>query len=157
MLAERILVPTDFSRSSKSALQFAVAMANGREASILLVHVVEPSVPTYDEVAGVLEPEALWTNVEMLDSVRNRDVDIDAVILHGSPAEEILRCAREHQIDLIVMGTRGRSDIASRLIGGTATAVLRAATCPVMTVRDVSGDETDTLTSDSINTKGLAE
>ena len=58
MTFEAILVPTDFSRGSKMALSLAVALASSsKETSIVLLHVVEASVPACDEELGVLEPE----------------------------------------------------------------------------------------------------
>ena len=58
MVAKRILVPIDFSSCSESALKLAVSLASGKpDVSLVVVHVVEPVVPTYDEELGVLEPE----------------------------------------------------------------------------------------------------
>jgi universal stress protein A len=53
----------------------------------------------------------------------------------GSPAEEIVRCAREFGCDLLVMGTHGRSGIGHLALGSVAEAVIRAAPCPVLVVR----------------------
>lgn len=139
MNAKRILVPIDFSPCSKSALSFAVALANGsKDTSVKVVHVIEATVPTYDEELGVLEPEALRTEMEMLASVRGHDVSIDAEVIHGDPRSKITEFAEEHDIDLIVMGTHGRSGIVQLIVGSTAESVMRHANCPVITVRDNS-------------------
>lgn len=136
MFAKRILVPTDFSECSKTALQLAVAFANGeKETSVAVLHVVEPAVPSYDDDLGVLEPEALRTEFEALAASRGRELQIDAEIAYGEPAREILAYADKHKIDLIVMGTHGSGGIVDFLVGDTAEKVMRKATCPVLTVR----------------------
>ena len=139
MSATRVLVPTDFSSCSRAALNFAVALAKSKQpASIILLHVVEPLVPSCDDDLGVLEPEALRTESELLAASRGQDVQIDAHIVYGVPAKKILSYVREHGIDLIVMGTHGKGGILDFLIGDTAEIVMRKATCPVLTVRDDS-------------------
>ena len=136
MVTKHILVPTDFSVSSKSALSLAVSLANGDPAtSITLLHVVEPSVPAYDSELGVLEPEALKTELEALDAGRSLVTPIEAEISYGEPAAGILEFANQHAVDLIVMGTRGRNTIADLLVGNTAEKVMRNAKCPVLSVR----------------------
>ena len=137
MFAKRILVPTDFSECSRTAIQVAVALANSDpEAMLTVLHVVEPSVPSYDEDLGVLEPEALQTELEALSASRDHSVRIEAEICYGEPSAEILRYAGEHAIDLIVMGMHGKSGLLDFLVGDTAEKVLRKASCPVLTVRD---------------------
>lgn len=139
MIAKRILVPTDFSDCSKSALQLAVALANGeKETSVFVLHVVEPAVPSYDDELGVLEPEALKTEIEALAASRDHDVQIDAEICYGEPDDEILNFAKKESIDLIVMGTHGRTGLLEYLVGNTAENVMRKAICPVLMVRDDS-------------------
>lgn len=139
MFAKRILVPTDFSVCSKTALHLAVALANGEEeTTVVVLHVVEPAVPSYDDELGVLEPEALRTEFEVLAASRDHNVQIDAEICYGEPAEEILTYAEKHNIDLIVMGTHGSGDLIDFLVGDTAKKVMRKAKCPVLTVRDDS-------------------
>lgn len=139
MNVKRILVPTDLSSNSQTALALAVALASGNDdTSILLIHVVEPSVPSYDEELGVLEPEALRTEMEMLAAARGHDVSIDAEVVHGDPKSVIAAYAEEHGCDLIVMGTHGRRGLAHLIVGSTAESVMRHASCPVVTVRDNS-------------------
>jgi nucleotide-binding universal stress UspA family protein len=57
-------------------------------------------------------------------------------ILHGSPWDQIVEFARDKQVDLIVMGTHGRTGIGHALIGSVAERVLRRAPCPVMVIRE---------------------
>lgn len=144
MNAKRILVPTDFSPSSKTALTLAVALASSsKQAAIVLLHVVEASVPTYDEELGVLEPGALRTQMQMLAASRDHDVTMDAQVVHGDPKTRIVEFANANNIDLIVMGTHGRNGLVQLIVGSTAESVMRTANCPVMTVRDESMIQTD--------------
>jgi nucleotide-binding universal stress UspA family protein len=74
-----------------------------------------------------------------LDEIALKDlkdrVPVDVKVAVGKPAEEILRVAREEAVDLIVMGTHGRTGLHHLLLGSTAETVLRTAPCPVFTVR----------------------
>ena len=139
MQAKRILVPTDFSRTSESALSLAIDLADGHgDTSIDLIHVVEATIPGYDEELGVLEPEALRTEMEMLAAARGHDVKIDAQVIHGDASKKIIDFAEEHGNDLIIMGTHGRKGFVQMIMGSTAESVMRNANCPVVTVRDDS-------------------
>jgi nucleotide-binding universal stress UspA family protein len=77
-------------------------------------------------------------HTELHDFAEKNQTDItaeQAVVAVGRPAEEILRVAREEEIDLIVMGTHGRTGVRHLLLGSVAEAVTRHAPCPVFTVR----------------------
>ena len=144
MEAKRILVPTDFSACSESALKLAVSLANGKpDTSVVVLHVVEPIVPTYDEELGVLEPEALRTKVATVAASRHHDVHISSEIRHGEPADTILEFAGQHGNDLIIMGTHGSGGVFRTLVGSTAEKVMRRALCPVLTIRNDSARATD--------------
>lgn len=140
MHANRVLVPTDFSENSRAALMLAIDLINGKRGkSLILLHVVEASVPPCDEEEGVLDPEALKTRIEMVAASRDHDVDIESLVVHGNPDRKIVEVADERNIDLIVMGTHGRTGLAHLVVGSTAEAVLRHANCPVLTIRDPHG------------------
>lgn len=135
----RILVPTDFSASSETAFSLAIALASANKpAEIVLLHVIEPSVPGYDEELGVLEPEALQTKMQLLGAGRVSEVEMQTKLVHGDPSSAIVQTARELKSDVILMGSHGRSAMVQFLMGSTAKAVLRRAGCPVLTVRDNS-------------------
>ena len=140
MFAKQILVPTDFSVCSKTALQLAIALANDRkDTTVVVLHVVEPAIPSFDDELGVLEPEALRTEFEALAASRDHDVQIDAQIVYGEPTREILNYADVHDVELIVMGTHGAAGLVDFLVGATAEKVMQKAVCPVLTVRADSG------------------
>ncbi len=137
---KRILVPTDLSEPSERARSYACELAKRFDADIHLLHVVAPiAVPGYvgpipeewvhPEEGARRELEA-W-NDPAFDHVRH----IERTVTVGTPFVDIVRYARDQQIDLIVMGTHGRSGLAHTLLGSVAEKVVRKAPCPVLTVR----------------------
>ena len=141
---KRILVPTDFSEASEAAVKYARAFAEAFNASLEVLHVMEdpfiyaPTSEGYVPPPGLLE-EMERTSRERLNAVLPEDVQrklrAEVVLKKGSPFVEIVRYAREHEVDLIVMGTHGRGPIAHMLLGSVAEKVVRKAPCPVLTVR----------------------
>ncbi|HET9361292.1 MAG TPA: universal stress protein [Vicinamibacterales bacterium] len=145
----RILVPTDFSPASEAALAAAMELADRFGASIHLLHVLEDPYSTSayaTEVYGFLPPglrETWQENAEKrLDALLPRERGTrsagSCAVVFGSPARAIVDHAHGAGIDLIVMGTHGRSGVAHLLLGSVAERVVRTATCPVMTVRGVT-------------------
>jgi nucleotide-binding universal stress UspA family protein len=139
------LFPTDFSESCGEAMAYACELVNQFDAELHLLHVL------HDLAATVPEPElaiAMWGDYqrEMRESaeralkglrcsgLREEKIAQRSVRL-GSPANEIVEYAKDNDIDLIVIGTRGRSGLAHVLLGSVAERVVRHAPCPVLTVR----------------------
>jgi nucleotide-binding universal stress UspA family protein len=131
----RILVPTDFSRSSDAALAHARGFASRTGASLHLLHVADNTfLRTVHADPRNYEAAALWQLQEQFP-----DGDAGAILVverSEAPADEIARYARIHNIDLIVMGTHGRNCMANLLLGSVAEKVVRTAPCPVLTVND---------------------
>jgi nucleotide-binding universal stress UspA family protein len=137
-----VLVPTDFSETSQVAVNYGVALARVFNAKLHLLHVIhegfgsEMAAPTLS--LGLLDDvqnnarERLGT---ILTEQEQKALQSDSVLRKGAPDVEILRYAKEREIDLIVMGTHGHSGIAHMLMGGVAEKVVRKAPCPVLTVR----------------------
>ncbi len=134
-----ILVPTDFSPSSDSALRLATSLARDGGARLLIVHVAEPR-PAYT-VAGIYASlpsgNEFEAENEQLRHVAPRDPEIkfERRFLVGSPADEIVKCAAAEGADMIVMGTHGRTGVVRLLLGSVAEAILRHAQCPVLTIK----------------------
>jgi nucleotide-binding universal stress UspA family protein len=138
----RILCPTDFSASSRRALDHAAALGRWYEAEVTVLHVARVVIPTVAALAYVpapawLSPEArerLGADLRLLAKpVREDGVRVRVELAEGNPATEIL--ARAHEFDLVVMATHGRRGGLERWVGGSVTeAVLRKAPCPVLTV-----------------------
>ena len=141
---KKILVATDFSEPSESALKYARAFAEQFGASIHVMHVMEDPFLYAPTSEGYLVPPHMLE--EMESSARSRlnsvlppadreKFSAQLILKHGSPFVEIVRYARDADIDLIVMGTHGRGPIAHMLMGSVAEKVVRKAPCPVLTVR----------------------
>jgi nucleotide-binding universal stress UspA family protein len=137
---ERILLPTDFSDCSARARSYACELAKRFQAEIHLLHVVAPVVvPAYvgympEELAqpeeGAKRELEEWDDPALADATK-----VVRAVASGTPFVEIVRYAREHELDLIVMGTHGRSGLTHALMGSVAEKVVRKAPCPVLTVR----------------------
>jgi nucleotide-binding universal stress UspA family protein len=142
----RILVPTDFSPPSDAALAVAKALAAQFGASIHLIHVLEDPYSTAAyavEVYGYL-PSGLkntWQDQAqarldgLLAPAERARFYATTTVLFGSAAESIVEYARDHAMNLIVMGTHGREGVAHLLLGSVTERVVRTAECPVLTVR----------------------
>ena len=144
---ERILVPIDFSDCSLDALAYAVAVAQQAQASLMLLHVLEPVSYGLDFTLGRSKAHHLevstWTKKleELATSHQHPSMPVEYRLLGGLPADSILDSARTLSCDLIVMGTHGRRGFSHALYGSVAENVLRNARCPVLTVRRFSTEK----------------
>ncbi|MEQ8634752.1 universal stress protein [Gimesia maris] len=139
---KKILIPTDFSETSQAATQYAVELAKKFGAQLHLLHVIEDPVvymPMFESYA--LPPKEDFENFAKtrLDNwILDEDkagLEISTHWVHGNPFVDILKYAKREEIDLIVVGTHGRSFTAHLLLGSVAEKVVRKASCPVLTVR----------------------
>jgi nucleotide-binding universal stress UspA family protein len=140
----RILLPTDFSTHSATATQYACELATKFEAELHLLHTLETHLsPTPEFVLGfdflqyIQESKAAATKAltRILDPQWSAGRKVVQAVVEGSPRVEIIRYARQQEIDLIVLATHGRTGLAHLLIGSVAESVVRTAPCPVLTVR----------------------
>ncbi len=145
MKIKKILFPTDFTEGSKNALPYAVDMAKTYGAKLYLMHVIYDiatasglHVPhaSVDQMYSELQ-ETAKKELERF-GLRDREglKDVEFSINRGVPYEEILKFAKDNNIDLIVIGTHGRKGLDRVLFGSTAERVVRNSSCPVMTVRE---------------------
>lgn len=139
---KRILVPTDFSDSGKTALRYAVAMADQFGAAVDLMHVIEPPPPgallsrlPVEELKQKMTENAEQQMEELHSEWGDYAFPVTRLIIHGYPFVEIIRQAKESDADLIIMGTHGRGAIGHMLIGSVAEKVVKKAPCPVLTVK----------------------
>lgn len=138
-----ILIPTDFSDYSESALKVGIAIAKRQNAEIILLHVVDrfyylqptevflPDVRLIPDLKLTIE-EKLKEQAENIQ--KDTGIKTTSIILVGSPSEFICQFAFEEKINLIVMGTHGTSGLRKFFIGSEAFRVVKNATCPVLTI-----------------------
>jgi universal stress protein A len=140
----RILVPLDFSTSSRRALDYAAGVAQKFNASLHLVHVCEvPSMITasmdayaiaYTDWSQRLGEEAERELVKITTSLKGLTVTTE--VLFGGAPMAIVEAAAANNADLIVMGTHGHGAVMHLMMGNVAERVVRTAPCPVLTVRE---------------------
>jgi len=153
MKLTRILAPTDFSMYSGFALEWAAYLAQCMQAELVLLHVIrEEEGRIVEEVIGegavVQIPKGIRQNVvedrqkklrDQYDMVVPRDIKaslkVEQMTRIGVPFLEIVKVAKEKDVDLIVMGTHGRTGLAHVLIGSVAEKVVHHAHCGVLTIK----------------------
>jgi nucleotide-binding universal stress UspA family protein len=140
-----IIVPIDFSETSREALRMACALAPAAQREIHLLHVIPDPlrVPGLESAAGIeyyAEVERTWKEraQQQLQSVAADEGlpadQVITVVLMGHPARLIVEYAEEQRADLIVIGTQGEGAVTRFLLGSVAERVVRHAIVPVLTV-----------------------
>lgn len=138
-----VVVATDFSEPSELALEYARVFARRFGATLRVVHVLEIPAVVSAEVplsdAAALADRAVAEATAELAKVLTRLADTSAMgdVLVGHAADSLVQYASDYAADLIVMGTHGRRGLAHLFLGSVAERVIRAAPCPVFTVKDV--------------------
>jgi len=142
---KRILVPTDFSKFSQVALDYAAALAERFAAEIHLLHVVQDLAVFLPEAVAAAPPvvapveqftAAARTALErVVKEMSLPNLTVHQEVREGTPFYEIIRYAKEARIRLIVMGTHGHTGLVHALLGSVTERVVRKAPCPVLTVR----------------------
>lgn len=143
-----ILVPHDFSASANHAAALARDVAKVHGARLVLLHVVElPHQVTPDTV---IMPDANGAPVNIRDyavtaaeqhltdlvaRLTKDGVAASSLVRVGNAVDEILRYADEENMDLVAMGTHGRTGLAHVIVGSVAERIVRGAKMPVLTVR----------------------
>lgn len=139
---QRILVPVDFSTSSRDALRFARSLASALGASIEVLHVMDPSDTMLDRIAdrpsGGDPAAARGLLRDFVAALGSGPVPMTERLEQGEPQERILTLARDEGFDLIVMGTIGRTGRPLSLAGSVADSVVRTSPRPVLTVREAA-------------------
>jgi nucleotide-binding universal stress UspA family protein len=140
-----VLVATDFGEASAAALSYGREIARTFDAKLHVLHVIEnPMIWLGPESAGIdvmqlradLEASAEQQLNRLVTAEDRRELDAVTIIRTGrSPALEIANQARLANVDIIVVGTHGRTAVTHMLMGSVAEKVVRIAPCPVLTVR----------------------
>jgi nucleotide-binding universal stress UspA family protein len=148
-MVSKVLVPTDGSATARKAVKYAVDLAKQLNASVIVLSVIDnrsfiaQTVPAVDTPTHVIEPiedylrEAAKKYAGEIEKLCNESgVHSETVITTGHPVESIVKEAKKSKVDLIVMGSRGRSALAASVLGSVAYGVIHnQAKIPVLIVR----------------------
>jgi nucleotide-binding universal stress UspA family protein len=136
-----VLVPTDGSDAATAAVDHALAVAAASEATVHAVSVVDvsvsigvPDTSTPPRMLAAHEDRAQTAVEHVADRAREDDLDAETAVLSGSPASSILDYAADRGVDLLAMGTTGRTGASRYLLGSTTERVVRHADRPVLAV-----------------------
>ncbi len=138
----KILVPIDGSETSFKTTRYALSLARERKASVTLLHVSDiPPLPLhmaplekyYEEVRE--EAEKWFNSIKSLPESKDVETRTKVITAALSVVGSIVKFAEDNDIDLIVIGTRGRSKFAKLLMGSVTSGVTTHAPCPVLVVR----------------------
>jgi nucleotide-binding universal stress UspA family protein len=134
---KNILFLTDFSDASRAALVYALAFARHHNAKLFPAHVYNAVPVAYPENGGVynFSPNIKEANLAKLkDLVQRNCTSFEPLLAEGTMEFAVQKWIEEYGIDLVVIGTHGRRGLQRFLLGSTAEAIFRTATCPVLTV-----------------------
>lgn len=142
---KKILAPVDFSNSSRKALAYAECFARQFNAELILLHVQESPPPQVEILEGALMDTTVYQAAADELAAWRREfglrVSSKAVVRGGKSAhKEIVSAAEEGNVDLIILGNRGRTGLARAFLGSTAESVVRNAHCPVLVIREQEHD-----------------
>ncbi|MCF6148562.1 MAG: universal stress protein [Candidatus Kuenenia sp.] len=141
---KKILFPTDFSPCAKHALTYALSLATLFKAKLYIIHVI-PKMNIPISAGGVMYP-TLKIYKDMEENAKKKmhhlipkrfldQIEVENIIVRGTPYVEITKNAKKYNIDIITIATHGRTGISHTLIGSVAEKVVRKAPCPVLTIK----------------------
>jgi len=146
---KKILVPTDFSKLSINALEVAVEIAKKSSAEITLLHVVEEASQGSFSIAGEWRTTENWSDklftLKLIEKAKDQleklvmdsrfsAVKVNGELRLGNAFHGMRTIIVENKVDLVVMGTRGRSKLEEMVIGSNTERVVRHAKCPVLSI-----------------------
>lgn len=141
-LYKKILIATDGSENTKKAVKYGIELARIADADVRAVYVLDagafaalPMDAAWESMYGLLRSEGDEALGYVEEMGRQFGVPVERIVLDGHPAHEIVDYARENAIDLIVMGTLGRTGLDRILLGSVATTVAHTSEVPVMVIR----------------------
>ena len=138
-MSKKVLYATDYSPASRNILPYAASLAQDRDATLLIAHVLEreqyPVGESFDEEAGPSKEET-----QQLESLRpvGFDIPVEHRLVFGTPTkadEAICQLAKDEAVEMIVIGTHGHSAMESLMGGSVAERVVKHAPCPVVAVK----------------------
>jgi nucleotide-binding universal stress UspA family protein len=139
-----ILVPTDFSEESRAAFDYAKKMANVDDTRIHFLHIIELTVypiniglstAAMEEMKQKHYRDADTRLKEIADEFEKDGYSAEIAVVHGKSDDGILKYIEDNNIDVVCMGTHGRSGFEHLMIGSTTEKIIRKAECPVLSVK----------------------
>ena len=148
-MAKKILIPFDGSVHSKKAILFAADVAQQHDSELFLIHVVKdkdipPEILEYiesekiDGGIGKVSAKLISEGIMKAAQQQVRDMGLKiakSMVFRGDPAEEIIQFARNNDIDMIVIGSRGLGKIKGLLLGSVSSKVCQLAECTCVTIK----------------------
>ena len=140
VLQPRILLATDFSRCSEGAEAYACSLAASWGAALMVMSVLEfhpgmnPDYPVNRLYLDELMKEAKKQFIDLKGRAAKRGITVHTSVTPGIPSEAVLAAAKTEDVDLIVVGTKGKTGLEHVLLGSTAERIIRMAPCPVLAV-----------------------
>jgi nucleotide-binding universal stress UspA family protein len=136
---QKILCPIDFDENSSNALERTIEIARHFKAAIFLIHAV-PLVAQFGQVPlpadlYLDEQKAALAKLNEIAGQKLNGIEHKTVVYAGDVAGSILQAVDQFQPDLLIMATHGRTGLAHLVLGSVAEAVVRRASCPVLTIR----------------------
>ncbi len=146
---QRILVPVDFSQQAGPVLDWVTHLAQQHGSRVLLLHVYHLPVE-FQQLEGAYLPPDFWSNVKKEaeqqltrygEDLRDRGLEVEAIVREGYPATVIVDEAENLETDRVVIGTHGHTGLKHLLLGSIAERVVQTAPCPVLTIKSPDGEE----------------
>jgi len=140
---DRVLIPTDGSDPAKSAEEMALGLAETHRATLHILFIVDQPTSVsgmgegfsgLDGLLNALEERGQETTEAVVERAKDRDIETTTAVRRGNPHDDILAYANDHEIDVIVMGTHGRTGVKRALLGSVTEDVVRHSEIPVLTV-----------------------
>ncbi len=138
---QNIVIATDGSENSLKAISYGIKLAKLSGATIYALHVVDTSSLSQSWTAGretmheVLKKDGQKATLKVKEYAEATGVEVKEVLLEGHPSKEIIDFAEKNNIDMIVMGTLGKTGFDRFLMGSVAEKVVRNSKVPVLVVR----------------------
>jgi nucleotide-binding universal stress UspA family protein len=145
VMMKKIMIATDGSDASKKAAKVGIEIASRSKGIVTAIYVVDiirlSHIPGYAAFPGLkekllllMEKEGLEATEDVEDMAKDAGIACQKIIARGEPSEELLRISKENGIDMLIMGSIGRTGLDKILLGSVAEKVVRDSTVPVLLV-----------------------
>ena len=139
---DKILVPTDGSEGTQKAVDHALRVAEKFGSELHVIYVINtsaystlPAEANWESVTSALRKEGRAATKGIIEEAEDRGIKVERSILEGVPHKEILHYIDDNGIDLVVMGTHGKTGLDRFLLGSVTEKVVRSCDIPVLTVK----------------------